>query len=530
LPVKAFHASCHQTYLFSITSGNVGGMFKIDSKSGIITIVKELDREIQDLYTLKVKAVDGGDPPLSSTGKVKVHVTISNNAPPRFEHDEYATELKENLPINTHVIQVSASSRSSVVYEIVGGTCKDKFMINPNSGVLSTNIEFDYEKTQYCNVSIQAMNMFGTKANTSVVVHILDVNDNHPEFIKKVYIGNISEASGPNSVILDENNKPLVIRARDNDTNLNALLYYEIVETESQHLFNIGSTTGALRNKIQLDREVLERYEFTVQVRDMGAPSLSATIPAKVIINVLDINDTPPQFTQDVYLSQLRLPTYHGVTVALLETEDADSPPNAQVKYRISSGDPYGIFRVGEKTGIVTVQQENNVTADKSLTVEATDGKYKANALVHVEVLRNLDTHLSFTKDVYQGEVTEAMTEIQNIAVIHVAGSALNRQFKYRIINPNKLFRVGETSGVVQTTAVACDREEKNSYQIIVEVTDDSPKAQVAHAIVEVKILDVNDNAPIFVNQPYYAVVSVDAKKGELVKQVCWTQLHMESF
>ncbi|XP_064636197.1 protocadherin Fat 1-like isoform X4 [Lineus longissimus] len=503
-----------------IDTSNVGGMFKIDSKSGIITIAKELDRDVQDLYTLQVKAVDGGDPALSSTGKVKVMVTVSNNAPPKFEHDEYATELKENLPVNTHVIQVSADSMSSVIYEIVGGTCKDNFMINPNSGVLSTNVEFDYEQTLYCNMSVQAMNMVGTKANTSVIVHILDVNDNHPEFIKKVYIGNISEAAGPNSVILDEENTPLVVRALDNDTNLNALLNYEIIEKEYRLLFDIGSSTGALRNKVQLDREVRQQYEFTVQVKDMGTPSLSSTIPAKVIIKILDINDSPPQFTQDVYMSQLRLPTYHGVTVAELETEDADSPPNAQVTYRISAGDPYNIFKVGEKTGIVTVQQEKNITGDMSLTVEASDGKYKASALVHVGVLRSLDTHLSFTKDVYQGEVKEETPEVQNIAVINVAGSALNRQFRYRIINPNNLFQVGETSGVVQTTAVACDREEKDLYQIIVEVTDETVKAQVAHAIVEVKILDVNDNAPKFVNQPYYAVVSVDAKKGELVKQV----------
>jgi len=42
----------------------------------------------------------------------------------------------------------------------------------------------------------------------------------------------------------------------------------------------------------------------------------------------------------------------------------------------------------------------------------------------------------------------------------------------------------------------------------------------VAHVLVNVTILDMNDNCPMFVNLPYYAVVSVDAIKGSLVYKV----------
>lgn len=47
-----------------------------------------------------------------------------------------------------------------------------------------------------------------------------------------------------------------------------------------------------------------------------------------------------------------------------------------------------------------------------------------------------------------------------------------------------------------------------------------SDTLRVAHVPVNVTILDMNDNAPMFVNLPYYAIVSIDAKKDELVTKV----------
>jgi hypothetical protein len=45
-------------------------------------------------------------------------------------------------------------------------------------------------------------------------------------------------------------------------------------------------------------------------------------------------------------------------------------------------------------------------------------------------------------------------------------------------------------------------------------------RPRVAHVMVNVTILDINDNCPMFVNLPYYAVVSVDAQKGDIITKV----------
>lgn len=53
---------------------------------------------------------------------------------------------------------------------------------------------------------------------------------------------------------------------------------------------------------------------------------------------------------------------------------------------------------------------------------------------------------------------------------------------------------------------------------------DKGPKSstisRVAHVPVNITVLDKNDNCPMFVNLPYYAVVPVDALKGGVITKV----------
>ena len=43
---------------------------------------------------------------------------------------------------------------------------------------------------------------------------------------------------------------------------------------------------------------------------------------------------------------------------------------------------------------------------------------------------------------------------------------------------------------------------------------------RIAHSHVHVVVTDKNDNAPIFVNTPYYGVVPIDTKRNEIVFRV----------
>jgi len=84
------------------------------------------------------------------------------------------------------------------------------------------------------------------KARCTVIVHVLDCNDNAPRFTQSVYLGSVSEAAAIGSLVLTNTSTPLVITARDQDSELNALLSYDIIEALPQKFFHIDSSTGEL--------------------------------------------------------------------------------------------------------------------------------------------------------------------------------------------------------------------------------------------------------------------------------------------
>ena len=203
-----------KVFIFLFTD-NVGGAFSIDPTLGIITVAAQLDRIAQSEYNLVVKATDGGSPSLTTTATVKIIVTISDNAPPKFSKTEYTAELIENKPGNTIVTVLDARSKSSVIYDLVSGDDQGRFSIIPNSGVIFSVFPVDYEEINFFNLTVTATNMAGAVAQTTVMVHVIDENDCQPVFVQDVYVGNISEEALEGSVVLSANNTPLVIKATD---------------------------------------------------------------------------------------------------------------------------------------------------------------------------------------------------------------------------------------------------------------------------------------------------------------------------
>ncbi|XP_064610099.1 protocadherin Fat 1-like isoform X2 [Liolophura sinensis] len=505
---------------YSIVSGNVGNAFGIDEKLGTITVSEELDRNEQSSYLLVVKATDKGEPSMSSTARVKIFVTISNNAPPKFRYTEYTSELEENSAPGEAIVTVNAESCSSVVYEIIHGDDNSTFSINPNSGILSNRISFDYEKDQFFNLTVQGTNMVGATATTYVLVHIVDMNDNRPEFLKPVYVGNITECTAAGSVVLDSDLGPLVIQARDKDFGRNGLLVYEIMGVEAKKYFSIDSSTGAIKTAALLNHEEFTVIEFEVKVSDTGKPQLTTEEPARVVIYIEDINDSPPEFSSPVYNATVLLPTYKDVHFLTLEATDPDTDVQSNLVFQISDGNDEGHFGINNSSGALFVIDEQNMSESYSLAVTVSDGEFTGKALVNITVKKTENSGLEFTEDTISVDVMENVTGVKNLAVIQVKGHVMNEHLTFSILNPSKLFKIGPTSGVLQTTGHLFDRETRDRYSLVVEVRDARPEPRLAHIVVSVTVLDKNDNAPMFVNQPYYSILSVESGRGETVLQV----------
>ncbi|XP_041488205.1 protocadherin Fat 1 isoform X1 [Microtus oregoni] len=506
--------------LYSIESGNIGNSFTIDPILGSIKTARELDRSNQVEYDLIVKATDQGDPPMNEMTSVHIAVTVADNASPKFTSKEYSVEISEAVSVGTFVGMVSAHSQSSVMYEIKDGNVGDTFDINPHSGSIVTQKALDFETLPIYTLTVQGTNMAGLSTNTTVVVHLQDENDNPPVFAQAQYSGFVSESASVNTVVLTDRNVPLVIRATDADRESNALLVYQIVEPSVHSYFTIDATTGAIHTMRSLDYEETRAFHFTVQVHDMGTPRLFAEYAANVTIYVIDINDCPPVFSKSLYEASLLLPTYKGVNVITVNATDADSRAFSQLIYSITEGNIGEKFSMDYKTGTITIQNTTQLRSRYELTVRASDGRFTSTTSVKINVRESKESPLRFTQDVYSAVVKENTTETKTLAVITAKGNPINEPLFHHILNPDRRFKISHTSGVLSTTGIPFDREQQEAFDVVVEVTREREPSAVAHVVVKVTIEDQNDNAPVFVNLPYYAVVKVDAEVGHVIRYV----------
>ncbi|XP_051521516.1 protocadherin Fat 3-like isoform X2 [Myxocyprinus asiaticus] len=504
---------------YSIDSGNTGNTFKIDPVLGIISVARELDISNIGHYILSVKAMDNGSPALSSTAVVQISVTLSDNAGPKFPQNEYQAEVPEGVAIGTSVITVNALSLSTLTYDIRHGNGDRTFRINQYSGVITMQKSLDFETVSSYVLIVTASNMAGQASNATITVTVLDQNDHAPVFQQLHYHGSISEGAGLNSVVQSDNGQPLVIQATDADCNHNALLVYQIIEESARRFFTVDAGTGSIRTIAQLDHETTPTFSFHINVRDSGHPQLSAEHPAEVTIEVQDVNDCPPKFSQDSYEAVLLLPSYEGVEALQVFATDPDGNGQSELTYSLTDGS-LEHFSIEPSTGLLTVRNSSFSKERFRFNVRVSDGRFSSSALVTVLVHEALDSGLAFTHSAYNANIEENNGNITTVAVVTALGNKLNEPLRYMLLNAGGKFLIRPTSGAIETVGVPLDREEKEEYGLLVQAGREEDRLRVARAIVRVRVTDINDNAPIFVGLPYYATVQVEAEPGTAIFRV----------
>lgn len=486
---------------------------------GVITVARDLDLSSIGHYVLTVRVSDNGSPSLSTTTIVRIAVTLSDNAGPKFPQPEYQAEITENVVVGTSVTTISAVSQSTLTYDIKQGNADRIFQINQYSGVITTQKLLDFEMTTSYNLIVQATNMAGMASNATLLIQVLDENDNPPIFQQLHYRGSISEAAPVNSVVLNSDDSPLVIRASDADRNQNALLVYQIVEDTAKTVFTVDSGTGSIRTIANLDHELVTLFHFHVHVRDNGKPQLTADSPTEVTIQVIDTNDSPPRFSQNTYEVVLLFPTYVGVEALQVSATDPDKDVSTDLIYSLTDG-VLEHFVIHPSSGVIVVKNNNFSKERFRFSVKVSDGKFSSTALVTILVREALDSGLSFTQSLYSSSIQENVSNITKVAVVNAVGNRLNEPLKYTILNPGPHFRIRPTSGVIQTTGVPFDREEQEFYELVIEARREHDLLHVARVMVRVQVEDINDNAPVFVGLPYYAAVQVESEPGSSIFRV----------
>ncbi|NXT86437.1 CELR3 protein, partial [Anhinga rufa] len=321
------------------------GKFDIDT-SGLILLEKKLDRETQGFYNLTVIASDQGQPVLSTAISLTVIIEDVNDNPPVFSSSRYEVSVPEDEELGRALLTVSATdldaeANALVKYRIVSQqppTSSPVFLVNLTTGRLSLNQQLDYETLQQFEVEVEASDggQPSLSARTFVVVHVLDVNDNPPEFDQAVYDISVFENLQQGSPIYT-----FSVTDKDKD--------------------------GTILVNGYVDRETKEKYELLLVASDNGVPQRQNF--TYVSIQVLDVNDNPPQFTKAQYSASVRVATAkEGVSVLSVSATDLDVGNNSVISYSLMNHS--NDFRINSRTGEITLSSNlDHITADTVVTL-----------------------------------------------------------------------------------------------------------------------------------------------------------------
>lgn len=196
----------------SLLDSRTQSMFDIDSKTGVVTTKVKLDRELVDVHYFRVTALDDSFPPRSGTTMLQINVLDANDHSPVFEMNEYDASVREGVSVGTTVITLKATDQdigknAEVEYTIRsingGGTSTEEedrhaFKIDSKTGVITTRTNLDRETTEVYTLIVGATDQASPpsarrSSTASVVIHILDDNDNYPQFSERTYTVSLNE-------------------------------------------------------------------------------------------------------------------------------------------------------------------------------------------------------------------------------------------------------------------------------------------------------------------------------------------------
>ncbi|XP_075571775.1 protocadherin gamma-A5-like [Pelecanus crispus] len=369
-----------------------------------------------------------------------------------------------------------------------------------------------------CEVIVEGeMKVYG------IEVEITDINDNAPSFKEIVLEERMSETTAPGSRF------PLA-RAHDPDVGPNSLQSYELSGDEHFSLAVQAGPGGDERPELvvakALDREEAAFHELVLRASDGGEPARTGT--ARIRVAVLDANDNAPVFSQAEYAVRVPEDVPVGSALVTLTATDADDGLNGEVRYTFQTPSLKAsqIFQLDSETGAITLLRSLDFEEGDSyeLEVQARDGGGLSDtAKVSITVTDVNDNAPELTVSSSVSAISEDAPAGTVVALLHVQDrdSGANGEVRCSIAErlPFRLEKSFEDYYRV-VTARELDREEVAEYNVTVRAADGGSPALWSSAVLALRVLDVNDNAPVFAEARYSARLPENNAAGALVLTV----------
>jgi protocadherin-15 len=386
-------------------------------------------------------------------------------------------------------IDIDELDQGRIIYSIyhVSNNGKDKFRIDSESGQIETLGKL-VAGEQY-SITVQA-----TDSGNKISQSILDVfvlpgpNTEGPVFLKDRYEVEISEGISVYSTVI-------TLQAIDPE---NDPIAYSLVEGNINKDFIIDSSTGTILVAKPLDREEVSSYNLIVKAADKDGLFTTTS----VVVTITDINDENPKFLKDEYHFKVD-EGLNKAYVGKVTATDADIGENAVIVYSISDTKHFHIdSETGEiRTNTVLDYEKQKVYEFLATAQDKSPNFRLSTAFVTVEVLDIQDELPYFEKPVYEVMTPENFAN-RHLVQVKATDPDTVPSITYVIKKgPKSLFSVDPLTGDVKTLR-ALDYEVKNSYSLVIGTLENNSTDLRATCVVNIKVQDLNDNPPVFIEKP----------------------------
>lgn len=296
-------------------------------RNGLITVSNDanLDRDVNpEKYEILVAAVDSGIP-IPETATTTVFVTIQdvNDKPPKFNMTESTTYISEKANIGdsvTKMVAYDTDANSILLYSIVepikalskagvplkpnaSYNYKNIFRIDENTGELFVNGKLDYSQASIIILTIKVVDanaelnkdkQFGLIEHT---IYIQPFNDKNPQFTNLGWT-----SSNPVIYHKIKEEQPIgstvVLLTAEDPVSGHVISNFKVINAETG-LLQVDPLSGQVLLTGHLDYEELSSPNLTLSVQATSNDGSKHSI-AKIIVEIVNINDNPPIFKNEV--------------------------------------------------------------------------------------------------------------------------------------------------------------------------------------------------------------------------------------
>ncbi|XP_026212876.1 protocadherin alpha-2-like isoform X4 [Anabas testudineus] len=504
--------------------------FEVNLRTGNLFVNERIDREelcpTLVKCSMKIQAVLNN--PMTAH-RVEVNVLDINDNSPAFNDKTYSLNISESsLTGERYILPIAEDADTGIntvkSYKL---SQNEHFSLDVQSGgehgvsaELVLQKALDREKQSMIRLLLTAID--GGKPPRSgtieLIVNVIDVNDNIPTFSKSLYKVRVQENAIPGTVVVKLN-------ATDLDEGMNSKILYSLVKRgtiDRSNIFDVNSESGEITVKGTLDYEDTPAYEVRVQAMDQGTVPRSAH--AKLLIEVIDVNDNAPEISVTSLMTPVKEDAELGAIVALVTVSDKDGGNNGVTHCKVVGSVPFKLQSnyKNDFSLVVDGPLDRENTPIYNVTITATDeGSPPLSSMkvvtVHVsDVNDNAPLFKEPVINVYLKENSPTGSVIYTITAFD-PDLDTNAKLTYTLLESSQ--RNIPISSVVNINSETGDIvslqsfnfEELKTFQFKVQATDSGVPPLSSNVTVNVFVLDENDNSPSIL-APYSEHGSVNSE------------------